>query len=324
MSRHKTTAQLQMLRLSNKRLASDRITLEKRNMLRSLWLLWNHRAMVTFTVLVAAIALAFPTSLLLVARNVHQLAGNWEHDLQVQVFLEKDISTPQRERLLNLIATLNDVESYRLVAADEGLAELASSSGLTDLITSLGTNPLPDVILVTPLAQDERLLESLLKNLAAVPGVESASFDQKWAHTLSNFFELIDFFTSVVLQLLLIGLFVLIAGNVNSLVSRSAREIRVIKYIGATDAFVSRPYVYFGALVGLLGGTGAFALVVFMVKRAETIIDTILQGYGISYQLVVPNVWELVGLLVIPMILGTCAALLSCRSAISKAMPDFH
>jgi len=313
-----------ILRPGHKRETAARVRLEQRNFKRSLQLLWVNRMMVLFTVLVVGIAMAFPTSLLIIARNLQQLAGNWEYDLQVQVYLEKNLSQRDHKTLLAVINNNDSVQSYRLIKAEEGLAEFAEESGLTELVEALGDNPLPDVILVEPIGQDERLLDKLITDLAAAPGVTSASFDQKWAHTLGNFFDLMNLFTSVVLQLLLVGLFVLIAGNVNALVSRSANEIRVIKYIGATDGFVSRPYIYFGAMIGLLGGVTAFTLVVFVLVRAGGIVDNLLSGYGITFQLQVPAWWELLFLLFGPMLLGMFAAVLSCRSAISKAMPDFQ
>jgi cell division transport system permease protein len=38
-------------------------------------------------------------------------------------------------------------------------------------------------------------------------------------------------------------------------------EVEVIKLIGATDAFIRRPFLYFGALQGLAGGIAAWLLV---------------------------------------------------------------
>ena len=313
-----------MLRPGRRRQARELLQLERRNLKRSFKLLWINRLMVLLTTLVVVIAMTFPSSLLILARNMKQLAGNWEHDLQVQVFVDKQVQADERKRLYEALENHNSIQSYKTITAAAGLTEFAQKSNLGNLITTLGHNPLPDVVLVKPVGQNTTLLENLLTDMAALPGVASASFDQKWAQTLASFFGLIDFFTLVVLQLLLVGLFVLIAGNVNALVLRSANEIRIIKLIGATNGFVSRPYIYFGSMVGLLGGIGSFVLVVFILTRVGGIVESLLASYAVSYSLQTPAWWELLFILIGPMLLGMFAAILSCRSAISMAMPDFQ
>ena len=63
------------------------------------------------------------------------------------------------------------------------------------------------------------------------------------------------------LSLIVVSGLLLIVGNiVGSSVQSRREEIRIIKQIGGTDAYIRRPFVYFGGFLGAAGGTLACLL----------------------------------------------------------------
>ena len=62
-------------------------------------------------------------------------------------------------------------------------------------------------------------------------------------------------------------------------------EIEIMKIFGATDSFVSRPYLYIGFWLGLIGGFLAWWLNTFFIICITSIIDNIATLYGGSYTL---------------------------------------
>ena len=64
-----------------------------------------------------------------------------------------------------------------------------------------------------------------------------------------------------------------------------AAEIEVAKLIGATDAFVRRPFQYFGALQGALGGLFAALLVSMAGLLLEAPVSELVALYGGGFAL---------------------------------------
>ena len=69
--------------------------------------------------------------------------------------------------------------------------------------------------------------------------------------------------TSVVLLALLlgVGLVAITFNTIRLQVMTSRAEIELSRLLGATDAFIRRPFHYFGVLLGLLGGVVAWLIV---------------------------------------------------------------
>src|SRR6185436_11618627 len=65
-------------------------------------------------------------------------------------------------------------------------------------------------------------------------------------------------------------------------------EIEVSKLIGATDAFVRRPFYYQGFLQGAAGGVLALAIVAGLLAALNIEVRSLADSYGSSFRLVFP------------------------------------
>ena len=220
----------------------------------------------TLTVLVIGIALALPSGLFVVVKNMDRLAGQWHQSVQVSVYLDNNASPEIGQRLADDLADEPRIEATRFISADEGLAEFKKASGFGAALDALGDNPLPGVIQVTPRAS---LAPAAIGELVAALGrrdsVAKASLDEAWLRRLSAILDLISQ-ASWVIGLLLSAAVVFIVGNTIRLdIENRRQEIEVMKLLGATDAFIRRPFLYSGMWYGLLGAL--VALIVLGVCR---------------------------------------------------------
>ena len=95
-------------------------------------------------------------------------------------------------------------------------------------------------------------------------------------------------------------------------------EIEVAKLIGATDAFIRRPFYYFGALQGALGGLFAAALVWLGVHALTPVIHELVALYGVSFALSGPAAAHVAALAGIGAALGWAGAWLSAAIHLQK------
>lgn len=207
------------------------------------------------TCLVIGIALALPTGLYVVIKNVESLTAGWQGAAQITLYLRDAVSAADGQKLASELSGRDIVATATYVAREKTLAEFREQSGFAEIIDSLDSNPLPAVITVA-LADVPRLPRksaALLDELDQLDAVESAQLDLAWLQRLYQMMELGRRFALVLAALLALGV-VLVIGNTIRLTIESQRtEIVVVKLVGGTNAFVRRPFLYYGLWYGLGG-----------------------------------------------------------------------
>ncbi|MCC6207716.1 MAG: ABC transporter permease, partial [Gammaproteobacteria bacterium] len=215
------------------------------------------------TVAVIGIALALPTGMHVVLKNVQALSSGWENSAQISLFLRKDLREERLRRLTSELKAMPEVAVVTYVSPDEALREFQRISGFGDAVNALQQNPLPGVLIVQPAlaASAPAAVEGLLAHLRGHPDVELAQLDMEWIKRLYAMMEIARRGVAVLASVLALAV-LLIVGNTIRLAIQSRRdEIEVQKLIGATDAFIRRPFLYSGFWHGVLGAVIAWLLV---------------------------------------------------------------
>jgi cell division transport system permease protein len=102
---------------------------------------------------------------------------------------------------------------------------------------------------------------------------------------------------------------VLITGNTIRVGIQGRRdEIEVAKLCGATDAYVRRPFLYSGALQGLLGAFVAVALVASVIALLSGPTETLTALSSSNMQLVNISTFSLISVLCVGAALGLIGA----------------
>ena len=162
-------------------------------------------------------------------------------------------------------------------------------------------------------------IEKLAESFKRVAGVEAVQLDAAWVKRLAALFQL----GAVLLWLLaatLAGVVLSVVFNTIRLqVINQSEEISVSRLLGATDAFISRPFYYAGGMLGLAAGSLALAGVFAILALLNTPIRELATLYGSVFQLEPLNVTTSALLLVTSMMLGVIGAMLSVRRALRES-----
>lgn len=238
------------------------------------------------TCFVIGITLALPAGLHCLVRNVDALGYSWETSLQASLFL-KDSTTPEQGReLARRIKGRPGVADTAYLSREQSLEEFKALSGLGQALDLLDSNPLPAVITVTPVKGIERTaLDALVVALGQQPEVEVAKLDRRWLERLYGALALVERLVLVIAGVLSLAVIVIVGNTIRLDIEAKRAEIEVMKLIGATDAFIRRPFLYTGLWYGLVGGGIAWLLVQGMVLALNGPASSLAGLYGSAFRL---------------------------------------
>jgi cell division transport system permease protein len=233
------------------------------------------------TVAVMGLALALPLAFYLLLTNLQHLATALGDSQSVSVFLKSGVAADGADRLAVRLRARADVAGVTIRTPQQGLAELAAMQGFGDAIQSLPDNPLPFVLLVEPRAGADRVqVATMVAAVRALPDVDLVQDNGQWRARLDALIALGRRVT-LLLAALLGAAAVLVIGNTVRLDLRSrGDEIAVQRLIGASAAFVRRPYLYEGAWYGLAAGVVAILLVLLLEAVLAAPVRDLVASYA--------------------------------------------
>jgi len=208
-----------------------------------------------------AIAMALPLFLLLFLQNLQQFGSDLDEASQISVFMNTTTEMPRLEQLRDELLGRSEIQNVEIISAETALQEFQASSGFGDILSGLDENPLPPVLLVTPLAQDAAVLQPLLASLQDYPEVDEVQFDLDWLQRLHGILNLAQRLTYMIGLLLALGVALVVGNTIKLAIENRRDEIVVVKLVGGTDAYVSRPFLYTGLWYGAGGGLIACVLI---------------------------------------------------------------
>ena len=241
----------------------------------------------SLTWLVIAIALALPTALFLSLENIQKLGQGWRDNAQISVFLQRQTQPAAITALFSTLLGYDEIESAKLIDAEQALTEFQQYSGLGDVLNILDENPLPAVIVLYPQTSidNPEKLSVLQQRIAQEPLVDHVQLDMGWLRRLH---EIVDLARRIVFSLaclLGIGVLLIVGNTIRLAIENRREEIVIVKLVGGTNAFVRRPFLYTGWWYGIGGGILAIVLLAIVSYWLSGPVSRLASLYQSSYQL---------------------------------------
>lgn len=274
-----------------------------------------------FNILVIGIALSLPAGMYMLLQNVQGLVTKLSGTPQISLFLSPDAKADDVEKLRKQLAIHPAIARVEFIPRADALEQLKQSTGLADVIGGLQQNPLPDAFVVYPKPGEAQTLETLRSELAKLPRVEQAQLDSAWAYKLEALLKFGRMAVLILSGLLSLALVAITFNTIRLQILTQSSEIEVSKLIGATNGFIRRPFLYFGATQGLLGGIMAWLIVTFSLLLLNFQLKTLSQLYASQFVLHPLSWGDSISLLLFSMYLGWLGAWLSVARHLSQIEP---
>ena len=279
--------------------------------------LWSAPLNTLLSLLVIGIALTLPAFGYVLLDNLRDLGSNVTGVQQISLFMNLDASRQEVGEIENRLRQAA-TGKWRFVPKEDALERMQASEGMAEIVASLPRNPLPDAFIVEPTNSEPEALEILRKEIAGWPKVAHVQLDSAWVKRFDAFLRLARLALWMLAGIFAAGLVAATFNTIRLQVLAQAAEIEVARMIGATDAFIRRPFYYFGALQGALGGLLAAALVVGALNLLAGPVGELAALYGGAFSLSSPDAVEVTALVGIGAFLGWLGAQLSVSLSLRK------
>lgn len=262
------------------------------------------------TIIVMAIAISLASGFYLLVVNMQKLTGGIEATNQISLFLKPNVSDNSGKQLADKIRSNDRVAEVILITKQQALVEFKQYSGFGDALSILEANPLPTVIQVLPknTLNDIKAIDSLMLEFNQSPKVDFSQLDMQWMQRLQSMMEIMQ--RGVFILSLLLGFaVVVITGNTIRLELQNRQdEVIVAKLVGATHAFIQRPFLYTGFWLGFIAGLVACLLVAVIMLIIQAPIENLSSLYDASFDLSYLGFFDVITLLSLSSILSILGA----------------
>ena len=273
------------------------------------------------SIIVMGIALSLPAGIYVLMENLSSISGQTASSPQMSLFLKLDIKKEDIEGIKQRMEEDSQIVSFQFIPKDAALHQLQQNNGLADISASLVRNPLPDAFIVHTLENAPENLEQLRVAMQSWPEIEHVQFDSAWAERLNALLKLGRFIVLMLTTLLSVAIIAIMFNTIRLQILTKRDEIEISKLIGATDSFIRRPFLYFGAIQGLAGGATAWLIMTLAIRAMNEELATLAQLYDFELQLQQLSPSDSISLLLFSAWLGWLGARLSVASHLWQIEP---
>ena len=201
---------------------------------------------------------------LILTINVQEVTKDVESKLELKIFLQSDFTDTQKETIEQALEKSDLIENVTFESAEEALEKFTVSlEDYAPLLSGYNSenNPMPASFVVRVTDPNDMEEVQTLAMSFEDQGVEYVRYGQEYVEALVSFNKFTNTLSIVVLVVLsMISIFI-IYNTIKLTVFARRREIGIMKYVGATNAYIRAPFILEGTLLGLMGAIVAFLII---------------------------------------------------------------
>ena len=221
---------------------------------------WKNRMMAfaSFCVLLVSLLMVGISSLAYI--NINSIVGGIEQKNEVIVYLDDNITDAEIADFGNALRNMSNVAEVSFYSKEEAYASLKEDMAEYDvLFESLGDdNPLPDAYRIK--VADIGEIDSTIQEIRLLDHIFSIRAPYDFVNILVQLRSILTLVMSAIIMAMVIVSMVIISNTTRTSVFARREEIQIMKYVGATDAFIRFPFFVEGMITGFFSGVLALVI----------------------------------------------------------------
>jgi len=212
----------------------------------------RHALMSLAAIGTVAASLVVVGAALLLACNFNFWIQQVASEVQINVYLDRQLTGKQAQTLFSTIVDLPSVKSATFVPREEGFERLRRSLNLDPELLNI-KNPLPDAIEVQ--AQDPNQVPVLAETLQELKGVKDVVYPTQLTEKILTIQHIVQVGSWVAILLVALATLIIVHNTIRLTIFARRREISIMQTVGATNCFVMVPFLMEGTFHGLVGAS---------------------------------------------------------------------
>jgi cell division transport system permease protein len=224
----------------------------------------------------------------LVAVNVRQALREVEERVEVVAYLLTGTPPEQIAAASEDISAFPEVQSVDFVSAEQALSRARSNLvEFRDVYRDLEVNPLPASLEIGLKEgfRDAEHVRGVAERLRSYQFVEDVRYGRDWIEQLDRLRNIAGIVVAIIGLAFAVVAVVIIGTTIRMTVLQRAKEIAIMRLVGAGDWFIRGPFLVEGAIKGLLGGALAvllcwLAILLFRSQAADAGTDLSIYSFS--------------------------------------------
>lgn len=274
-----------------------------------------------FNAFVLAVALAIPWSMVQGLTAIVPSMDRWVGDPEISLYFRPDAKLIDVQSASAKLKRDFDLDDVTIVTPEQALERLRRESQSPDLAASLPDNPLPYtvvVVLAVDATTDTAALEDKIATWKQYSGVEHVQYDAQWVRRLQSVLGGAQS-VSLALGVLIAGMVLVVTFNTVRLqLVRNREEVHVLKALGATDAEVGRPTLWWSISLALAAFGLAYAVVTGAMTAADSAVGQWIRQFDSNFAFAQPDNLTVLGMVLVWVVLVMLGAWASVKVTVLK------
>ncbi|MDO4529145.1 MAG: permease-like cell division protein FtsX [Lachnospiraceae bacterium] len=213
--------------------------------------------------------------LLAVMMNINFVLKEAQDSVSITVFFDEDLNENEIQEIGKRIEGWDEVSHIEYTSAEDAWATFKESyfKDNPELAEGFaGDNPLANSASYAVYFNEIEDQSTIADRLSSLTGVRKVNQSEVTANALSDVGKIVGIISLVIgVVLFLVSVF-LISNTITTGITMRSEEIKIMKYVGATDFFVKSPFVFEGVIIGLIGAIIPLIILFFVYRSALTYI----------------------------------------------------
>ncbi len=170
---------------------------------------------------------------------------------EVKVSITDNLEESERLKIKSELENIEGIKSITYKSKDESFNSMKDSWGEDGHLLEGIKNPLDDTYTVT--LKDSNQINKIASVIEGIENVKEVKYHEDIVKNFLSLSNTIKKFGGALIIALLLICLIIISNTIKSRVFSKKEEIEIIKYVGASNAFVVGPFIVEGFVIGLIG-----------------------------------------------------------------------
>jgi cell division transport system permease protein len=256
-----------------------------------------------------------------IQNNISQMIDSWNKDVHVSAYFDSSTTEDERFSIRERIHSLPEATQVKYISETDAQQWLISRvEGIEETLTVLGDDVLPaslEITLSASIAGDPAKINDFALKIDG-PEFSNIDYGVEWVERFNTFLNMLQALGTLLGAIILLSAMFLITNTVHLVVYSRQNELEIAKLVGASDSFILIPFMFEGAIQGIVGSFISVFLLYWLHELVTLRLESVLELSLLS-ELVFLSRSHVVLLIVLGLFLGISAGFIAAQRFLKRA-----